>query len=264
MTFHNHSLTKLLLLLGIILQHNIALAQECVLGSYETKFGISGENASRAVNLALAASKIDGAVLQLGEVISYNDLVGPRTTSAGFKKAHVISKGKLIDGIGGGACQVASTLHAAAIYSGFDIVESHAHSLASPYIQPSLDATVSYPDLDLKIQNPYNTAVKISVQILPSEEKGKKVIRAEFLAIDCSMKRIVTTSFSKKITKKRPVWIIRTSAVTKGSVIHQSGSDGKVVTRTISIFRPDGSLLSNVTRVFTFISLEKIVWKAKE
>jgi vancomycin resistance protein YoaR len=260
---HFSKKTTFLLILCLLWAKNSS-AQECELGTYSTKYASWGEESPRSHNVGLAASKINEFVLQPGEVFSYNALVGPRTLKAGFKKAHVILKGKLVDGIGGGACQVASTTHAAALISGLEIVEAHAHSLASAYIQPSLDATVVYPALDLKLKNPYTIPVKIRTVITPAPEKGKNILTVSFLANDCSQVRTVNLSFFTKITKKRYTVVLQTAKVKKGSIVKQSGSDGKIVTRNIEVYAPNGDLISNQTRVFTFVPLERIIWKAYE
>ncbi|WP_170319944.1 VanW family protein [Polyangium spumosum] len=126
-----------------------------VVSSFETSFSLFGSGAGRAVNIRNAASKIDGVVLPPGAMISFNDRVGPRTRENGFTLAPEIQGDELTDGIGGGTCQLSSTLHAAAVYGGLEVVQRKGHSRASSYTKLGLDATVSFPLVDLKLQNPY-------------------------------------------------------------------------------------------------------------
>ncbi len=119
--------------------------------AYFTNYASSSSN--RKSNLALAASKLDGHLLQPGEVFSYNDRVGPRTESRGWKTAHQFQDGQIVDGIGGGVCQSSSTLYNAVLMGGLKIVERHNHSLPVAYLSPARDASVSYGHLDFKFAN---------------------------------------------------------------------------------------------------------------
>lgn len=126
-----------------------------ILATYTTRYGYVGGQAGRAQNVTRAAAGVDGVVLLPNEMMSFNDEVGPRSTENGFTTAPEIYKGEMREGIGGGTCQVASTLHAAAYLGGFDVVDRINHSRPSGYIPMGLDATVVYPHVDLKIRNPY-------------------------------------------------------------------------------------------------------------
>ncbi len=132
-----------------------------VLATYSTKFGYVGGQAGRAQNVGRAAAGVDGVVLLPGDMMSFNDEVGARSTENGFTTAPEIYKGEMREGIGGGTCQVASTLHAAAYLGGFDVVDRINHSRPSGYIPMGLDATVVYPHVDLKIRNPYSFPIVI-------------------------------------------------------------------------------------------------------
>jgi vancomycin resistance protein YoaR len=96
-----------------------------------------------------------------GEVVSFNANVGPRSVENGFAEAPEIYKGELRPGIGGGTCQVAGTLHAAAYLGGLTVVERASHSRPSGYIRMGLDATVVYPTVDLKLENPYDFPIVV-------------------------------------------------------------------------------------------------------
>jgi vancomycin resistance protein YoaR len=124
-----------------------------VLSSFETTFSIFGSGAGRAKNMRNAASKIDGIVLMPGALFSFNDRVGPRTRENGFTLAPEIQGDELTDGVGGGTCQLSSTLHGAAVFGTVEVMHRKSHSRASSYTKLGLDATVSYPLVDLKLKN---------------------------------------------------------------------------------------------------------------
>lgn len=135
---------------------------EARLGTYSTRFSESRANEGRAFNVRKVARAIDGVVIAPGATFSFNDTTGPRNYRSGYRRAPVVIRGELEDGVGGGVCQVASTLHAAAREAGLEIVERKPHTRPSHYIRRRLEAAVSYPDLDLKIRNPLPHPVAIS------------------------------------------------------------------------------------------------------
>ncbi len=121
------------------------------ISSFTTRFG--GTGASRGSNIALAAGKINGTVLAPGDVFSYNRIVGPRNERAGFRDAPVIVKGELVPGIGGGICQVSSTLYNAVLRSDLKIVSRSHHAFPVHYLPAGCDATVVDGAIDFKFQN---------------------------------------------------------------------------------------------------------------
>jgi vancomycin resistance protein YoaR len=126
---------------------------EKVLAAFETTFTTWGSGAGRAVNIARAASKIDGVVLMPGAIFSFNDAVGPRTKENGFVLAPEIQVDELTPGYGGGTCQLSSTLYGAALFGALEVPDRQSHSRPSSYTKLGLDAAVSYPLVDLKIRN---------------------------------------------------------------------------------------------------------------
>lgn len=113
-----------------------------VLGSFSTTYNTSNEN--RVTNLELASEKIDGTIILPGETFSYNKIVGERTIAKGYKEAAVYSNGKVVDGIGGGICQISSTLYNAVIYANLEITSRSNHRFLTSYVTAGRDATVSY------------------------------------------------------------------------------------------------------------------------
>lgn len=154
---------------------------------FETRFGYVGNQRGRAQNVARAASGMNGVVLMPGEAISFNDNVGPRSIDNGFTYAPEIYKGEMREGIGGGTCQVASTVHAAAFFGGLVIDERANHSRPSGYIRMGLDATVVYPTVDLRIRNPYDFPIVVhavtDAGLLSVELRGREApVKVEYLS----------------------------------------------------------------------------------
>lgn len=146
-----------------------------VVGEWETHFGRNGDQAPRATNIEIGAKKLDGLVMQPGQLVSFNEVVGERSEASGFKLAWEIFKGEMRPGVGGGTCQVASTLHAAAFFAGLDVLERMPHSRPSAYIPMGLDSTVVYPSTDLKLKNPWDFPVVVHTKV------GQNTIKIEIL-----------------------------------------------------------------------------------
>lgn len=118
-------------------------------------------NANRTINLRLAANKINGTVLMPGETFSYNTIVGERTIAAGYKNAAIYENGQVVDGLGGGICQVSTTLYNSVLKSDLEIVERSNHMFLATYAPGGLDATVAYGSLDFKFKNNRNYPIKV-------------------------------------------------------------------------------------------------------
>ncbi|MGL5507947.1 MAG: VanW family protein, partial [Paraclostridium sp.] len=135
-----------------------------VLGKYETKF--NSNNYNRTNNIWIATSKTNNILLDSNEEFSFNQITGKRNTQQGFKEAPIIINGEMKKGVGGGICQVSSTIYNAALYSGLEITQARNHSIPSAYIQKGRDATVSYGSVDLKFKNIYKYPVLIQNKIV--------------------------------------------------------------------------------------------------
>ena len=133
------------------------------LASFSTKYAAS--NTNRTTNLRLAASKIDGYVLLPGETFSYNSVVGERTIAAGYKEAAIYENGQVVDGLGGGICQISTTLCNAILFANLEIVELHNHQFVPSYVKAGRDATVVYGVKDFKFKNSRNYAIKITCSV---------------------------------------------------------------------------------------------------
>lgn len=122
-------------------------------GLVSSFYTVTTNNSNRNSNIALACEKINGTKLEPGEEFSFNGVVGQRTTANGFKEATVIQGGQYEQGLGGGICQVSSTLYNAVVMANLDVTERHAHAWPSSYVDEGLDATVDYGVLDFKFKN---------------------------------------------------------------------------------------------------------------
>lgn len=134
-----------------------------LLSSYSTNYSVAAKD--RTTNLRLAANKINGTVLMPGETFSYNKVVGARTIAAGYKEAPIYVSGEVVDGLGGGICQITSTLYNAVILANLDIVERTNHQFVPSYVTASRDATVVYGSLDFKFKNNRNYPIKINCSV---------------------------------------------------------------------------------------------------
>ena len=134
-----------------------------LLGECTTSFW--GSTANRINNIQLVADKLDGLVIQPGEEFSYNGFVGERTTAAGFKAADAYANGTVRQEIGGGICQVSSTLYNAALASQLEITDRTCHMYAVGYLRKGLDATVSWPGPDFKFKNCRDYPVRLKTVV---------------------------------------------------------------------------------------------------
>lgn len=130
-----------------------------LLSSFSTNY--NARDTDRTTNLKLAANKINGSVLMPGETFSYNQVVGARTIAAGYKEAPIYVQGQVVDGLGGGICQITSTLYNAVLYANLEIVERSNHQFVPSYVTASRDATVVYGSIDFKFKNNRNYPIKL-------------------------------------------------------------------------------------------------------
>ncbi len=141
-----------------------------LLGSWSTTYV---NNPDRTTNLKLAAGKIDGTVVMPGEVFSYNKVVGKRTIAAGYKNAAIYQDGEVTDGLGGGICQISTTLYNAAIDAGMLIEERRNHMFVPTYADAGKDATVVWGSTDFKFENRRAYPVKIETSVQNGVAKVK-------------------------------------------------------------------------------------------
>ncbi|WP_156801947.1 VanW family protein [Desulfurispora thermophila] len=162
-----------------------------LLASFTTRFDAA--NADRSYNIRIAAKALDDLLLPPGETASFNQVVGPRSSEAGYKNAKVIVGNELVDGLGGGVCQVSTTLYNAALLAGLEIVRRSNHSLPVSYVAPGRDATVTYGYIDFVFRNstPNHILVKtftgngsLTVKIYGNRQYRKQIsVRTKILEV---------------------------------------------------------------------------------
>jgi vancomycin resistance protein YoaR len=225
-----------------------------VLGRYETDF--RGRAGARAVNIRRAARFIDRYVVEAGATFSFNRVVGSRSEERGFVKAPVIVNDETEPGLGGGVCQVATTLHAAAVFAGMQVVERRSHSRPSGYAPLGLDATVIEGKVDFRFRNPFDTPVmlhanfprstSIRVEILGHEPLGK---------VEHAARVIERHPFLRRLVEK--------PELAAGSFEQkQKGGYGYDIVSVVSLTRADGSV---ATRRYAskYYPVPEVLWIGK-
>lgn len=143
------------------------------------------DNSDRNTNVQIAAERINSARLLPGELFSFNNRVGDVVPAEGFQPAPVIANGRVVMGVGGGVCQVSSTLYQAALRGGLDIVERWHHSVPVGYLPLGMDAAVASGTKDLVVRNPYPAPLMIGAWI-----EGDQHITAIFGAQDVQVPKV--------------------------------------------------------------------------
>lgn len=132
---------------------------------------IASSSADRKHNIKNALNSINNVVILPGEVFSFNKTVGRRTAANGYREAKIIVNNEFVDGMGGGVCQVSSTLYNAALLAGLKIEEANKHSKQVNYVKYGFDAMVNFGSSDLKIKN--NTTQKITIVATCTGQKAR-------------------------------------------------------------------------------------------
>lgn len=130
-----------------------------VLGTCTTDFSSSGE--ARSKNLANGAKKINGKILMPGDTLSGYECMSPFTTDNGYFTAAAYENGQVVDSVGGGVCQIATTLYDASLMAELTITQRQNHSMIVNYVKPSMDAAIAGTYKDIKITNPYDTPIYV-------------------------------------------------------------------------------------------------------
>lgn len=206
-----------------------------VVTSFSTRF--SAGNRPRSANIKLAASFFDGQVLMPGDRISYNETVGQRTLKRGFKVAGVYIDGRHDTGVGGGICQVSTTLYNAGLFADMKVVRRRNHSLPVPYVPLGRDATVDWGNIDLVLENASDSPVAIESAYTP----GRLTFRVLGAKPDPNVKidvegSGVRTSPGRTITRRDP------SIPSGVRRVAESGGSARSVS-TVRIVKQDGKVV---------------------
>ena len=128
------------------------------IGTYTTN---TTSNSKRNTNIRLAAAALNGTIVGPGQEVSFNDTVGQRTEAKGYQGAAAYNNGEVVQEIGGGVCQVSTTLYNAALKAGMKISMRRSHTFEPSYVTPGMDATVSWGGPDFRFINTSSSAIGI-------------------------------------------------------------------------------------------------------
>jgi len=182
------------------------------LGTFSTSYATGG---NRGQNIAIAAGKINNTIIVPGETFSFNNTVGRRTVENGFRSAPEYLNGETVEGIGGGTCQVSTTLYSAVLYADLKIVSRRNHSMSIGYAPLGQDATVSDGGIDFKFENNTNYPIKIKA----TASGGKLTV--DIIGTTPEVERTVKITHSSSNTENggKTVKTTRTVYDTSGNVI---------------------------------------------
>lgn len=227
-----------------------------VIGSCTTRYDAS--NINRNNNLVLAAKKIDGAIVNPGEVFSYNQKVGQRTISAGFKEAKAYAGGKVVLDVGGGICQLSSTLYNSVLLSNLEVVERRNHYFKTSYLPAGRDATVSWGSVDFKFKN----TRKYPIKILAKAQDG--VVKVDIYGIKQEDDYDVKIESSETSIIPMQTVYEQDNSLGKGEeVVTQNGDDG-CTSETYKVLYRNGLVISKtLISKDTYNDLPKIISRNK-
>ena len=194
--------------------------KRCI-GAYTTKFNPADE--ARVHNIRAAADAINGVLVAPGEVFSFNTVVGPRSKEAGYLEAPVVVEDELVPGVGGGICQVSTTLYNAVLLAGLDIVARANHSVAPAYVPVGRDATVAYDYIDLRFRNDGSSHVMLASQV------GKDSVTVKVYGNAPSDRKVIIET---EIEERIPPGVVRREDMSLAAgqeVIEDEGTWGYVV-----------------------------------
>lgn len=223
-----------------------------VLGSFSTTYNT--ENKNRVTNLELASEKINGTIILPGETFSYNKIVGERTIAKGYKEAAVYSGGKVVDGIGGGICQLSSTLYNAVIYANLEITSRSNHRFLTSYVTAGRDATVSWGTIDFCFKNTRTYPIKIVSNV----KNG--VVTTQICGIKEEKEyEVVIESIVTEVIPYTINYIRDTSMKQGEEEIKQYGANG-AKSMTYKIVKQNGIIISKtLLSSDTYHALERII-----
>lgn len=223
------------------------------LSTFTTRYDAS--DTDRSTNLRLACEKLNGTVIMPGGTFSYNETLGPRTYAAGYKNAKVYENGQVVDGIGGGICQISSTLYNAALMSDMEIVERRNHQFVTSYVGAGRDATVVYGSTDFRFKNTRTYPVRI----VASAKNG--VATVSIFGIK-EADREYTYSFKTETISTIPYttkYVTDSSLAVGKEVVKQKGANG-LVTQTYMTKMLNGKVISTeLLSKDTYSAMQRII-----
>lgn len=206
------------------------------LGTCSTKYSA---NANRTTNLKLAANKINGTVLMPGEEFSYNKTLGERTIQAGYKEAATFSNGEVVNGLGGGICQISSTLYDAVVFANLDVTVRRNHQFVTSYLPAGKDATVVWGSQDFKFKNSRKYPIRIEATVSGGYATVNIWGIKEDVEYDISIetRKIATIQYTTQ-------YIQDPSLPVGKEVVKQAGNNGRKV-EAYKVMKKDGKVVSS-------------------
>lgn len=226
------------------------------LSTFTTRYDVSDRD--RTTNLIIACQKINGKVLLSGETFSYNKTLGARTASAGYKNGKVYEGGEVVDGIGGGICQISSTLYNTALMANLQIVERRNHQFVTSYVPAGRDATVVYGAIDFKFKN----TRKYPVKIVASAKNGIATVSMYGIkeeneyTFSFSTKTIASIPFTTKYKED-------TSLAPGVEKVKQKGANGMKTETYITKMLNGKAISTTLLSRDTYDAMNKIILKGK-
>ncbi len=205
-----------------------------VVSTFTTKFPAS--NVPRSANIKLAAETIDGHIMMPGETFSFNGFLGPRTTKKGYRIAGVYANGRHDFGVGGGICQVSTTLYNALVFSGLKIDKRQNHSMSVAYVPVGRDAAVSYPQPDLAFTNTFEFPIAIDA-VYAKGTLTFNLLGIKDKTVEVSVERGPLQSWSRGVKYEHDPSL----PYGKTRLIDRGGTAHKVT--TYRIFKQDGKVI---------------------
>lgn len=225
-----------------------------LLSTFTTKYDKT--NTNRTTNLQLAINKINGVVLMPDEEFSYNKIVGERTISAGYKEAKIYSNGEVVDGLGGGICQISSTLYNTVLLANLEITERRNHQFVTSYLPAGRDATVVYGSQDFKFKNNRKYPVKIEASL------NSGIAKISLYGV--KEENDYTVTFETRTVSAIPykTKYINDSTIEEGTEkIQQRGVNG-LITETYKILNLNGVVVSKtLLSKDTYNAMQRVVLK---
>jgi vancomycin resistance protein YoaR len=219
-----------------------ALGVREVMSTFTTTFNAG--DVPRVHNISLIAAAVHGSLVRPGQVFSMNAATGQRTAAKGYRTAHVIQNGEIVDGLGGGVCQAGTTMFNAAFFAGLPVIERRNHSLHISHYPMGRDATLDWPGTDLKFRNDSPYGIYITSRATPS------TLTFTFWSTSRGYKVTSSTSAARNF-RAPPTRYEDDPTLPKGEeVVEESGSSGfdvtvsRTVTKGGTVVRRD-SFVSN-------------------
>ena len=207
-----------------------------LLATFSTNYNAGDTN--RTTNLKLSAGKINGTVLLPGDEFSYNKIVGERTIQAGYKMAATFSGGKVVDGLGGGICQISSTLYDAVVMANLDVTVRRNHQFVTSYLPGGKDATVVWGSQDFKFVNSRKYPVRITATV------SGGVATVQVWGVKEEVEYDITIETKKTATIPYTTQYVKDSTLPKGTQkVVQNGNNGSKY-EAYKVMRLNGEVVS--------------------